>query len=99
MERFIYLITLSVVKYFGIKYLEIEMGSFKVKAGEPDCRVTEVRTDDAVIKLCGDEDEKRLVPVLNNTICWTLLFQEFSTFLDRTPDIILVLNEDEVIVY
>ena len=87
------------VKFLGIRYSEIEVDGVKAEAGEPDCRVTEIRTDKAIIRLCGDEEViKRLVPTLNKAIDRILFLQEVKAFLDQTPDIILSLDDEGTIV-
>jgi len=87
------------VKFLGVRYSEIEINGVKVKAGEPNCKVTEVRTNEAIIRLCGDEEEiKRLIPILKKAIDRIIFFQEVVTFLDRTPDVILVLNDEGVVI-
>ncbi|MBO8179236.1 MAG: PAS domain S-box protein [Archaeoglobus sp.] len=87
------------VKFLGIRYSEIEVDGVKAKAGKPDGRVTEIRTDKATIRFCGDEEEiKRLIPTLNKAIGRILFLQEVKAFLDQTPDIILSLDDEGTIV-
>gem|GEM_PF-414589 len=87
------------VNYAKVSYAEIEVGGLKARAGEQSGKVTEVKTGDATIRLCGDDEViKLLIPLLSKLLDRLLLFQEVVTFLDRTPDIILTMNEEGVIV-
>ena len=88
-----------IVKFPGINYLEIQANGFESKAGEPSGRIIEVKTEETIIRLCGDEEKiKRLIPLLNKIVRRALYFNEYEAFLDNTSDLILFLNEDEIIV-
>ncbi len=87
------------VKFAGVKCAEIEVDGLKARAGEPSGKVTEVKTEEATIRLCGDDEKIRhLIPLLSKILGRLLFFQEVVTFLDRTPDIILAMNDQGVIV-